>query len=117
MVKPIVWLPPVVPTERQRFRTFVERHDALFTALGAGIVALGFFAKEAARENARDLAATLKHGQFHYVIVQRLVSMSDDIHGMQERLVAVQFPDKRGFAESAVREAIQGTTQVFNFCR
>ncbi len=59
MAEPMVWLPP----ERKGFRAFVERHDALFTVFGAGIVFIAFFMKEGVKEQHRDATSSIREYQ------------------------------------------------------
>jgi hypothetical protein len=60
-----------------RTRAFVERHDALFTVLGALIVFIGFFVKEGYQEKTRELAAKLNEASFSSAVLLRLQSLSD----------------------------------------
>jgi hypothetical protein len=59
---------PLFQQKRRGFRAFVERHDALFTVIGAGIVFLGFFVREGVQERSKELSSAMKQAKLEYFL-------------------------------------------------
>jgi hypothetical protein len=102
-----------IPPKRKGFRAFVERHDSLFTVLGAGIAFLGFFVKEGYKETAKDVASSIKILGYHYVLVQRLVRVQGDLNQMQHRLLTIQYPESSKYLVAPIEEGVTSSSQMF----
>jgi hypothetical protein len=87
MAQPMVWLPP----ERKGFRIFVEKHDALFTTIGALIVFAGFYMKEGFREKAKDLAASLSRGKERYALNEQLMYLQTGLEDAKNHLYLLEY--------------------------
>jgi hypothetical protein len=61
------------------FRASVEKHDALFTLLGALIVFVAFFVKEQVQETAKDLASSLNTAKAGFAVQKALSDITDQI--------------------------------------
>jgi hypothetical protein len=83
MTEPAVSNKPAQPPKRERLRSFIERHDQLFTMIGALIVFVGFFTKEGVHETTKDLAAALGQAQSAYSIQIELASLQDGIRSIR----------------------------------
>ncbi|MGA8939538.1 MAG: hypothetical protein WB439_10270, partial [Acidobacteriaceae bacterium] len=61
---------------------FIQKHNKLFVWLGALVVFIGFFAKEGARENLRDLSSELESARNSYnleLLMARNQATSEEI--------------------------------------
>jgi hypothetical protein len=85
---------------RRGFRAFVEKHDALFTTVGALIVFLGFFVKEGVKEKIKDLSASITSASEFYKVNDSL------------NLVSQQNLHTQGLVMSAYREVRKQTGHV-----
>jgi hypothetical protein len=63
------------PKGSKGFRAMVEKHDQLFTVLGALIVFIGFFAKEVERENTKELLSSIKQAESSFAEQDKLTSL------------------------------------------
>lgn len=65
--------------QEKGFRTFVEKHDVVFTILGATLVFIGFVMKDGFQETNKDVSALLVLTQFNADLQETLAGISDDV--------------------------------------
>ncbi len=92
---------------------FVQSHDKAFVLLGAGLVLLGFIAKENLGEQSKELATNLKGQQSAYDLDQHFGSVSQQLQNLDVQLIHLRDPDPQERLHS-VAESYQVTPGRFH---
>jgi hypothetical protein len=71
---------------RTGFRAFVERHDALFTVVGALIVFLGFYVREGVQEKNKEIIADLSRYEAKLDLDRRLSELAVGLRPLKKAL-------------------------------